>query len=295
MDIYRLIQAFEKLIFEVASWFVFLPVTLAFTLFRPNHIHKFVLEEFKKEPQERFQNRMSPPLFWAIIGILPAFVSLESWRSPDVESFLDSYILSGWTIETKLFALSVALLSGPTAFSVAIQLLQRKVLTRSGLEPYFYSQCYIFAPFQLAFAVCALILLDLLAEAIVHSLFSGLSAGGILSLPPLRESWMLKYGDYLLMTFVLITASWFIVSECLFISHAVYHGQPRLRRFLLVVCTFLISVVLWVAMISIWIFGSKFVIDIIKHIDNRQSQGTLDGSVLNDDLVPHNKKSDVKC
>lgn len=264
MDLYRLIQALEKLIFEVASWFVFLPFTLAFTLFRPNRIHMFVLEEFKKEPEERFQNRMSPPLFWAIIGVLPAFASIELWRPIEIESFIDRFILPGWAIESKIFALSVALMSGPIAFSAATRLAQGKPLTRSGLQPYFYSQCYVFAPFQLALAVCVLILRAILTD-VISSLIS-LPAAIVGGWSPF-ESWMLKYGVYLLGSILFVAVSWFLLSECFFLYSAVDEAQPGLRRFLLVVWTFLISVVLWAAMVSVWVFGSEFVIDVVKLIN----------------------------
>ncbi len=261
MNFYKLVQALQDLIFEVASWLVFIPVTLLAILVRPDRIRASIQAEFARKPGQRFDSRLSPPLMWVIAGVLPVFAAIEHLRAFGAEqAFLDSYILPSWSIEAKIFTLAMTLLSGPIAFSAATRLLGRQPMTRVGLEREFYAQCYIFAPVQLFLSVSMLLLLVVVAEVIGQAVAGAVSGGAGGSSDSL-------FGAEAAMYIFFYTGSiWFLVAQWFFFRHA-FKGV-RVRRGTVIASGIILSSALWVAIASILLLGSQFVVALLKATGN---------------------------
>ncbi len=270
MDLYKLIQALEKLIFEVASWLVFIPRTLAITLVRPDRISAFVQREFDRPAAERFPDRLSPPLFWVIVGVLPVFAVIEVLRKlgeqPQEPTWLDPYILPGWSIEAKVFTVALALLSGPIAFALATRLLQRRPMSRAELEPAFHAQCCIFAPFQLLASAAVLVVLSIVIEILVQALSVGLSAGlgrgaALRPAPPWFSGWT---GDLAIAACVVVPLVWFLAAQAWYFMQA-FAEQPTWRgRALRALAAFVLAVLVWALLVGAWVLGSQAVVGVLE-------------------------------
>src|ERR1700730_5777709 len=71
MDILKVLQSVEDLIYEVALWIVFIPKTFFRVVLHPRWCHTYVVAEFQKDSKERFEAYMSPVLFWLTTGVVP--------------------------------------------------------------------------------------------------------------------------------------------------------------------------------------------------------------------------------
>ena len=257
MSFYKLIQALQDLIFEVASWLIFIPMTLLAILVRPHRIRASIQAEFARKSGQRFDTRLSPPLMWVIAGVLPVFAAIEHLRAFDAEqAFLNSYILPSWSLEAKIFTLAITLLSGPIAFSAATRLLGRQPMTRAGLEREFYAQCYIFAPFQLFLSVSLLLLLVVVTDVIVRAVTSahGMPSDSVVG------------AEAAMYIFFFAGSAWFLVAQWFFFRHA--FAGVRARRGGVIATGIALSFGLWVAFASVLLLGSQFVVALLKATGN---------------------------
>src|SRR6266478_4370957 len=77
MDVAKLLQTLEEIIFEVACLAVLLPKTFFFLAFSPRKAYAYVIEELQKKPEDRFDRFASPLILWSVTGILPHFIILS--------------------------------------------------------------------------------------------------------------------------------------------------------------------------------------------------------------------------
>ncbi len=157
MNVAKLLQALEEIIFEVACLAVLLPKTLFWLALSPRKAHAYVIEELQKKPEDRY-DRFTPPLiFWSIVGILPHFMLLSIYAAdPTISQLLaantDVMVVKILTLsaDIRFVALSSFAVSLPLAFAVVIARERQQQVAKSALREPLYSLCYCTAPVFLA-------------------------------------------------------------------------------------------------------------------------------------------------
>lgn len=157
MDVAKLLQAVEEIIFEVACLAVLLPKTFFFLAFSPRKAYAYVIDELQKKPQDRFDRFASPLILWSATGILPHFVILNVFAgNPALRELLaantDDIVLKLLALpaETRFVALTAFAVSLPLAFAVVIARERKQETAKSSLREPLYSLCYCTAPVFLA-------------------------------------------------------------------------------------------------------------------------------------------------
>jgi hypothetical protein len=157
MDVAKLLQAVEEIIFEVACLAVLLPKTFFFLAFSPHKAYAYVIDELQKKPQDRFDRFASPLILWSATGILPHFIILSIFAgNPEFRELLaantDDLILKLLALpsETRFVALTAFAVSLPLAFAVVIARERKQETAKSSLREPLYTLCYCTAPVFLA-------------------------------------------------------------------------------------------------------------------------------------------------
>lgn len=143
MDFMKLLKSLEELLFELASWLIFYPMTFWRSLVRPLDMMRYADVELSDSLEDQYDDTLSPPLFLLITLLIAQAVST---------AFPSIYDPS--TAPKALSSGSNLLIARGVIFSVfplvmAVTILRRKAirLTRGTLRPPFFSQCYVVAPF----------------------------------------------------------------------------------------------------------------------------------------------------
>jgi len=149
MDFMRLLQSLEELLYELASWLVFYPVTLWRTLTRPREMMRYADSELGDTLEKRYTDTLSPPLFLLLTLLLAHGLELALIARRD-----DSLLPAVMRDDANLLIFRAFLFS-IFPLLMAVRLLKRAglPLDRETLKAPFYSQCYVAAPF--AFGVSA--------------------------------------------------------------------------------------------------------------------------------------------
>jgi hypothetical protein len=149
VDILKLLQSIEELVYEVALWVVFIPKTFARVILRPRWCHSYVAAELNKDPKQRFDTYMSPILFWVITGIIPhlfVVTYLGNVKQSTVAQEVEWLQFSGFPLETRLLVIAIVAIGGPLGFSLQILKEKDLAINRESLRSTFYTQCLCFAP-----------------------------------------------------------------------------------------------------------------------------------------------------
>jgi hypothetical protein len=162
MDLLKILQSVEEVIYEVALWTVFIPKTFFKVVFYPRWCRSYVIAEFEKDSKQRFEAYMSPVLFWAMTAIVPYLFVVDYLRlvkESRVAREVEWSQFLGFPWGTRLLVVAMFALGGPLGFSLLIQKAKRTPITRESLRLAFYTQCFIFTPatlFLLPFVVVTL-------------------------------------------------------------------------------------------------------------------------------------------
>ncbi len=145
MDFMRLLKSIEELLYELASWLIFYPMTMWRTLRRPQAMMHYADVELSDDVTEQYTDTLSPPLFLLITlliahGFELALLRQEMPWAPSSFLASDSNLLMFRAVAFSIFPLLMAL-----------ALLRHRGIRidRNTLRPPFYSQCYVAAPFAL--------------------------------------------------------------------------------------------------------------------------------------------------
>jgi hypothetical protein len=149
MDILKILQSVEDLIYQVALWIVFIPKTFVKVVRQPRWCHSYVAAELGKDAGQRFDAYMSPILFWITTGIIPYLLVIDYLRSVSrsrvaQEAEFSQFLAFPWA--TRLLVVAVFALGGPLGFSLLIQKAKRTPIGRETFRRTFYTQCYAFTP-----------------------------------------------------------------------------------------------------------------------------------------------------
>lgn len=144
MDLMALVRSIEELLYEILSWFIFLPLTLWYCIRFPLRMMRYGASEIADKSEHRFAEALSPPIMMFLtIGFLHLFDSklahsqnaLVTWLAQDDRNLL--------VFRAVIFSLLPLLLA-----SVDLRL-KGSALTRDTLRPAFYSHSYVATPFIL--------------------------------------------------------------------------------------------------------------------------------------------------
>ncbi len=150
MDLFKVIQSIEDLLYQVATWIFLVPKTLIKVIISPSWAHQYVLEEFEKESSEQFEEYISPIIFLIVGAVLPVFII----SALDQESSkIAIYKLLAPKIENKFYIHAFMWAIGPLSFSYVHLREHKKPITRKTIKPFFYSQCFIITPIALLMCI----------------------------------------------------------------------------------------------------------------------------------------------
>ncbi len=140
MDFVKIFQSIEDVIYEIATWIVFVPKTLLYVLLRPQWIQPYVTGEWTKDVKQRFKEFMPPPLFWVIVAIVPDL--LLYILLPDSKKDIYSTL----PLTDRFFAIATFSVGVPAFFAAMLQQIKEHGVEKDSLKRYFYIQCLVCAP-----------------------------------------------------------------------------------------------------------------------------------------------------
>jgi len=148
MDLVKLIQSLQELVFEIVVWILLLPKTLFRALARPDLMVKYVNSELQKEPEKQFDDYVPPVLFFLLLAVIPA--AFYTWTGQGGTE--NGGPLSPLT-ENNVLASAITTSISLLIYLVWIEGLNKRPLRRSGLRRLFFIQCYLVTPAQLIFTL----------------------------------------------------------------------------------------------------------------------------------------------
>ncbi len=139
----KLLKSLEELLYELVSWLVFYPITIWRTLSRPLEMMRYADVELADQPEDQYDDTLSPPLFLLITLLIGQAISITLPSVYDRAS-LPKLLSSDANL---LIARGVIFSVFPLIMAVTLLRHRRVKLNRNTLRPPFYSQCYVAAPF----------------------------------------------------------------------------------------------------------------------------------------------------
>lgn len=145
MDLMRLLKSVEELLYELATWMIFYPLTLWRCIVRPARMMRYADVELSDNLEDQYSDALSPPIFLLITILIAHLVEVtvpDNGLDRLPAFFADEYNLI--LFRAILFSLF------PLIFAFQQVRTKKLNLTRRTLKPYFYAQCFVVVPFVLA-------------------------------------------------------------------------------------------------------------------------------------------------
>lgn len=155
MNFFAFLKSLDDLLYEVVSWLVFYPVTLWRTARHPMAMTDYSTSELRKAPERQYDEALSPPILLLLTVIVAHGIELA--LIGDSKLIEETNGLAGLIDDdTSLILLRiVAFATFPLIFAVQTLRKQQAKLGRRQLEPAFFAQCYLNAPFALLISLAA--------------------------------------------------------------------------------------------------------------------------------------------
>ena len=145
MDLSNIISTTESLLYQVAVWLVLVPKTLFRVIAAPTWIPEYITRELAKPQESRFDDHVSPLLFFVILTIVPNLIANAYWPQIPYTDFAtarkivgQAQTLSG---EHRFFLYALIWMLLPLSFALVHLLAQKGELSGSQLKPLLYAQC----------------------------------------------------------------------------------------------------------------------------------------------------------
>ena len=153
MDFLRIIKSIEELLYELITWLVFYPRTMWRIVRDPLAMARYSDEQQQLATDAQYADALSPPLLLMLTVLISHGVEVAAGNQLEGTSAFAKYMASS---EQNLLIMR-SVLASVYALIGATTLMRRKgqPITRAYLRVPFFSQCYITAPFMLAFSVGA--------------------------------------------------------------------------------------------------------------------------------------------
>jgi len=145
LDLVGFIRSIEELIYEITTWVVLLPKTLIKVIINPGWIREYVTEEFKKEPEKRFDDYLSPFIFWFLLGVTPflLFVVINAENQEGIKQFTGDIFEPGIILICNLIF--------PIIYSAGMLIISKENIARISFRRPLYFEAMLFAPVFLVF------------------------------------------------------------------------------------------------------------------------------------------------
>jgi len=155
MDFFRLVHSIEELVFRFSIWLLLLPKTLVQILRHPSWVQPYVNSELDNDHDSRFQEFLSPILFWVIIAVVPIYYLGFDFFQGFLTSLelMESESLDKLSPETIMAGIAFFLITGPLTFSFFLERMVGDPISYTSIRDTFYTQVYLFGPVQL---ICGL-------------------------------------------------------------------------------------------------------------------------------------------
>jgi hypothetical protein len=146
MDLVKMLRSLEDAVYEIIAWVMLLPKTFLRVATRPDWVPGYVNDEFKKESAERFDDYLSPVIFWVLVAVVPVVL-----LAPDEVSARSEFMAA--IEESNLLEAALIALVTPMVYMIWMEWLNKRPIKRSTLKRQFYIQCYLVSPVQAAYTL----------------------------------------------------------------------------------------------------------------------------------------------
>jgi hypothetical protein len=188
MNFMQLLKSLEDLLYEIAVWLVFYPITLWRTLRQPSSMMKYADAELSDDEDQQYTDTLSPPIFLLLSLLLGHAVELATvGQNPLVGD--KQGLASLVTDDTSLLLLRTVFFSVfPLVMSVRLLRMRKVKLTRRSLKRPFYAQCYPTGVFALVLGI-GVLTAQLHRGAMVTLIGWGIALAALLWFGGLQTSW----------------------------------------------------------------------------------------------------------
>lgn len=159
MHFFQIIRSIEELLYEAVTWLIFYPVTLWRCLTRPQDVMRYTTEELQEDPDTRFSESISPPLF-LMLSVLVAHV-FELALGVKVEELESSGEFAKEIVTSEqnlLLFRSFVFALFPLVMATGVLRRKGLKLDRETLKGPFYRQCYFAGPYCLIVSIGSVLL-----------------------------------------------------------------------------------------------------------------------------------------
>lgn len=167
MDFLKIVKSIEELLYEVMSWLVFYPKTMWRVIRHPIAMMKYSEIEQGEAPERQYSDTLSPPLFLLLSILIAHAIEVAMHERIVLHGGLAGELVQSHEYLLMLRAIAFSIV--PLMFALAILKGLGQTADRERLRAPFYSQCYVAAPFALAFG---------LSSVAMRSPFHGLRIAG---------------------------------------------------------------------------------------------------------------------
>ncbi|MBO9518587.1 MAG: hypothetical protein J7493_11020 [Porphyrobacter sp.] len=156
MDLMRIVRSLEEFLYEVMTWLVFYPRTMWRSVRHPVEMLHYANRELQDQPDRRFADLLSPPLFLMITILLSHLIAVSAHQGAAVANTTvgKQIVASEWS----MFVLRSMLFSVyPLMFAVSRLRRENLPLDRDTLRAPFFAQCYVAAPAAFVIGIGAIL------------------------------------------------------------------------------------------------------------------------------------------
>ncbi|MBL9066611.1 MAG: hypothetical protein JNN10_10000 [Sphingopyxis sp.] len=159
MDIFKLSQSLDELIFDVLMWVIFYPYTLVRVLIWPGYMIDYAAAELKKDPdkEELFDRGLSPPVFLFLSIVLAWMISpaapevAQSGSETAIAGLINGSVMSLLTYRLALYGVF------PFAGALIYEWRTPGGISQHSFRQPFYQQAYLCAPLAIVFSIAAVV------------------------------------------------------------------------------------------------------------------------------------------
>lgn len=142
MNAMKILQSVEELLYEVMSWLLFYPRTLAMTLRHPLRTMHYSDAEQRDKPEKQYLETLSPPLFLVLSILLAHGLEMAFGFRVEGGHTLIGHEITGSDQNLLIFRALMFSLS-PLLFAWLYLKLSNKKIDRDTLRAPFFAQCYL--------------------------------------------------------------------------------------------------------------------------------------------------------
>lgn len=151
MDFLKILRSLEEFLYEVMTWLLFYPRTLWRVVRHPGKMAHYAHHELIDRDDDQFIDAISPPLFLMLSVLLSHFAEVTSHSTmfTPVSGITREFFSSE---QNLLLYRSIMYSIWPLLAAATMMIRRHEAIDRKTLRPAFFTQCYLAAPFAIAFS-----------------------------------------------------------------------------------------------------------------------------------------------